>query len=242
MIKYFTLKALDFFDYFHKKKLIKFLVEKKLLKMRYFFDIGAHHGESIRLFTQYFQIKNIISFEASPLNYDRLKKNINNINSNSNDSKIILERYAIGSKKQSIYLNQSLESSSSTINKINFQSKYYKRKNKFLGSKEKFFKKIKVKMITLDDYIIENNIKRIDFLKIDTEGYEFEILKGLKQNIFKVKLILFEHHYDDMIKKNYTFSEIHNLLVDNNFKQILKTKMPFRKTFEYIYTNNRKLN
>ena len=97
-------------------------------------------------------------------------------------------------------------------------------------------------MVTLDGYIGEHNINQIDFLKIDTEGYEFEILKGLKKNIFKVKLILFEHHYDDMIKKKYTFSEIHNLLVDNNFKRILKTKMPFRKTFEYIYTNNRKFN
>ena len=42
---------------------------------------------------------------------------------------------------------------------------------------------------------------------------------------------MFEHHYDDMLKKDYTFRDIHRLLINNNFKQIYK----FRKTFEYIY-------
>ena len=40
-----------------------------------------------------------------------------------------------------------------------------------------------------------------------------------------------------MLKKNYTFSDINNLLTKNNFKQLKKFKMPFRKTFEYIYEN-----
>ena len=40
---------------------------------------------------------------------------------------------------------------------------------------------------------------------------------------------MFEHHYDDMLQKNYTFSDIHNLLKDKKFKQIFKVKMPFRK-------------
>ena len=46
---------------------------------------------------------------------------------------------------------------------------------------------------------------------------------------------MFEHHYHDMILKKYKFSDIHSLLINNNFKQIFKSKMPFRKTFEYIY-------
>ena len=40
-----------------------------------------------------------------------------------------------------------------------------------------------------------------------------------------------------MIVKSYKFSEIHEYLKDNNFKKILKIKMPLRKTFEYIYEN-----
>ena len=40
-----------------------------------------------------------------------------------------------------------------------------------------------------------------------------------------------------MLKKNYTFSDINKLLIKNNFVQLKKFKMPFRKTFEYIYEN-----
>ena len=83
----------------------------------------------------------------------------------------------------------------------------------------------------------KKKILKIDFLKIDTEGYEFEILLGAKKNMKNINLVLFEHHYDDMIKKNYKFSDVHNLLNKNNFEQIYKAKMPFRKTFEYIYRN-----
>ena len=44
-------------------------------------------------------------------------------------------------------------------------------------------------------------------------------------------------NYDDMLKKGYTFSDIHNFLKVNNFKMVFKSKMFFRKTFEYIYKN-----
>ena len=46
---------------------------------------------------------------------------------------------------------------------------------------------------------------------------------------------MFEHHYHDMLVKNYSFSDIHDLLKKNNFSQIYKYKMSFRKTFEYVY-------
>ena len=49
---------------------------------------------------------------------------------------------------------------------------------------------------------------------------------------------MFEHHYDNMIKKDYTFRDINKLLIKNNFKKIYKLKMPFRKTFEYIYSKS----
>ena len=40
-----------------------------------------------------------------------------------------------------------------------------------------------------------------------------------------------------MIKKSYTFTDINHYLKKNNFKKIFRSKMPFRKTFEYIYRN-----
>lgn len=43
------------------------------------------------------------------------------------------------------------------------------------------------------DYIISNNIKNIDFLKIDTEGYELNVLKGFEEYLENVKIIQFEY-------------------------------------------------
>ena len=92
-------------------------------------------------------------------------------------------------------------------------------------------------MILLEDYLVEKNINKIDLLKIDTEGYEYETLLGLRNKLKNVKLVLFEHHYDNMILKNYKFRDIHKILINDNFLQIFKIKMPLRKSFEYIYEN-----
>ena len=94
---------------------------------------------------------------------------------------------------------------------------------------------MKIKVSKLKDYIEKNNIKKIDFMKIDTEGYELEILLGLENKIRLVDIIMFEHHYDNMIKKNYKFSQIHDYLSENGFHRVFKIKMPLRKSFDYIY-------
>ena len=91
----------------------------------------------------------------------------------------------------------------------------------------------------LKKFIKEERIDKIDLIKIDTEGFEFNVLTGLGIEIRKVKFILFEHHYDNMIIKNYKFGDIHKLLQDNEFQRIFKIKMPFRKSFDYIYENKR---
>ena len=94
-----------------------------------------------------------------------------------------------------------------------------------------------IKIITLDYFIQKNNIQNIDLIKIDTEGYEYNIMKGLSKYSPKIKMIYFEHHYDDMILKNYKFGDIHQLLTHKGFKMIKKSKMIFRKSFEYVYEN-----
>ena len=78
---------------------------------------------------------------------------------------------------------------------------------------------------------------KIDFLKIDTEGYEFNVLKGAGNHLKDIRFVYFEHHFDDMLKKDYTLSDIHNYLANNGFKKTFKLKMFFRKSFEYIYEN-----
>ena len=55
-------------------------------------------------------------------------------------------------------------------------------------------------------------------------------------------MIMFEHHYDNMIIKNCTFTDINNFWKMNKFNQIYKSKMPFRKTFEYTYKREELIN
>ena len=231
-IRYF----LNFFDFFSQKKIINYFNFQFKKKEIVFFDVGAHFGETVYLFSKYLKVKQFHCFEASPRNFEILKKKIEN----SNYSNIChLNNFGLGHKSYDTFINQTKESSSSTINNINFNSSYFKKKIKILNiSKiDSYVEKIPIKVTFLDHYINQNKIQLIDILKIDTEGFEFEVLKGLTKNFKKVKFIYFEHHYDDMIKKNYIFSDIHNLLEKNNFKKTMKSKMIFRKSFEYIYEN-----
>ncbi len=243
MLKFFTLKILGIFDLLHQHKIFKFLKKNNLSDFDVLFDIGAHKGESIDLFLKNFNINKIYSFESSPINFKILKSNLPKLKKKFTRESINIENLTLGSESKDGFLKQIDESSSSTLNNINIESKYFKRKQSLVYSSKKklFFNEIKIKISTLENYIAQNNIDTIHFMKIDTEGYEYEILKGLGKKFNKVKLIMFEHHYHDMLEKRYTFSDMHKLLSENNFIQIFKAKMPFRKTFEYVYINKEKI-
>lgn len=43
------------------------------------------------------------------------------------------------------------------------------------------------------DYVINKNIRIIDFLKIDTEGYELHVLQGFEDFLENIKIIQFEY-------------------------------------------------
>ena len=227
--------TLNFFDNFQQKKIINFF-KKKLNKDLIIIDVGSHYGETVKLFFKNFKVKKVHCFEASPNNYEILAKNIKRAGLNDFCS---LNMLALGSSKMESYINQTKESSSSTINDFNTNSKYFKRKLKILNisNTHQYYKKIPIKIIVLDEYIKEKKLQNIDLLKIDTEGFEFNVIQGLKKNYNIIKFIYFEHHYDDMIKKNYKFKDINQLLIKYGFKKIYKSKMYFRKSFEYIYKN-----
>ena len=224
---------LNVFDYFTLQKVmtkIEFLIGKKFSTV---IDVGFHHGEYILGIKKNFNIKEIHGFEPNPVAYRILKKNVNNLTG------INIYNCGIADVKEDKILNQNIESSSSSINLLNKNSKYYKKKYflfNFLNLK-KVSNSVTIKAINLANFIDEKKIDKIDLLKIDTEGYEFKVIRGLGENISKIKLIHLEHHFDDMIIKNYKLSDIHNYLKNNNFTKIFKIKMKFRKSFEYIYKN-----
>jgi FkbM family methyltransferase len=243
MIKKFTIIMLSIFDMIYQKKIINFFKYQKI-QLDVIIDVGAHKGETIKLFLKNFYPKKIISFEASNINFEYLLNKNHIYKKKYPNTDLIIENKALGDKNDLREFKQMKESSSSTFAKINLDSSYLKKKKFFLGIKNNkdLFDIKKIQIITLSDYFKINDLRRIDLLKIDTEGFEFEILKGADNKLKICNFILFEHHYDNMIKKTYTFTDINNFLVSKNFKLEFKSKMPFRKTFEYIYKNQNQLN
>tara|TARA_R110000824_G_scaffold274672_1_gene463397 strand:- start:1212 stop:1838 length:627 start_codon:yes stop_codon:yes gene_type:complete len=72
-------------------------------------------------------------------------------------------------------------------------------------------------VIPAEDYIVENNISRIDFLKIDVEGYELEVLNGFRDKLSIVNHIQFE--YGIGLRDNgHNLSDIINLLQKYSFE------------------------
>ena len=234
---YLIRKIINFIDSFQQKKIFNIL-KRKLKPKAILFDVGAHHGETIRNFKNNFDFEQIHSFEVSKQNFEVLSKNYKDFE----DKKIIINNFGLSNKSKELQFNQFIESSSSTISKINVKSLYFKRKIKILGflkNNRDYYETSKVQLNSLDNYMEKKNVDKIDLLKIDTEGHEYFVLKGGSRNLPKINYIYFEHHYDDMLDKGYTFSNIHEFLTNNNFKKIFKSKMYFRKTFEYIYENSR---
>ena len=196
-------------------------------------DVGAHKGETIKYFTKFLNIGNIYAFEPNKIIYQKLLNNISKLEKDIN-----CFNFALGDKNEIKALNIPNDSSSSTINNLNKSSKYYKKKNKiinFFSKKQEIIQKdVEIKTLSslMDNFIFKNQV----ILKIDTEGYEYKILKGLnKKHLERIDFIYIEHHYDQMILKDYNFSDINGFLKNNNFNLSFKIRMNFRKTFEYIY-------
>ena len=233
---YIARLILNLFDYFQQKKIFVFL-KKKIKRNATLFDVGAHHGESINKFIKYFDFSSIHSFEASNKNFKHLKIKFKK----NQQNKIFLNNFGLSDLNKSLKIKEFMETSSTTLSGINQNSKYYKRKIKVLGLKEnkKIYNNSDVKLNRLDDYCEEKKINKIDLLKIDTEGHEYFVIKGSTNALTKIKYIYFEHHYDDMLIKGYKYSDIHDFLKKYNFIRIYKSKMFFRKTFEYIYENSK---
>ena len=232
-----TLFILSIFDKIYQKKIIRNFQKIFNDSIDIVFDVGAHKGEFIDLISNNFTIDKIYSFEPSKKNYNILKNNIDDQGTKANH--VYLNNFALGANDEKRKFKQMIESSSSTLSNINTNTKYFKRKNFFLnfGLKSKIFDETTIDIKNGFSFLEKEKIDKVDLLKIDTEGHEYFVLKGFGNNLKKIKVIFFEHHYDEMIVKGYTFSDIHNYLILKDFKPHSKFKMPFRKSFEYIYIN-----
>ena len=101
--------------------------------------------------------------------------------------------------------------------------------NKAFGKKD--LKKRKIKTTTLKNILNKCNIKEVDFMNIDIEGHELEVLKNLDFKKLNIKVICVEivdyENYSKKIKTNK--SKILKIMKKNNF--ILK----FKTFVNYIF-------
>ena len=74
---------------------------------------------------------------------------------------------------------------------------------------------ISVPCDTLENILNINFIKHIDFMTIDTEGYEFEVLEGMNLNINRPTYLLIEIYLQDK-DKIFNYLEQHNYLFLEN--------------------------
>jgi FkbM family methyltransferase len=79
-----------------------------------------------------------------------------------------------------------------------------------------------VDVITLDEFIEEQQLTRVDLLKIDTEGYELNVLKGggkaIRSGIFKV--IQFEFNEMNVVSRAF-FKDFLEMLPQYRFHRML---------------------
>ena len=234
-MKFLRKLAIILFDlidlYIHQKRILAHLKRKKIM-VEIFFDVGSHKGTYSDLILRNFNVKKIIMFEPQTDIFNFLKKKYKN-------NKIIKKyNLAISNKKGFKEFNINKHDLTSSFTKYNNQNRYLKLKAKLFESttNKMNYKKIKVKTIKLSEIFKKKKIKKLDLLKVDTEGHELEVLQGLATEIKKVKNILIEFH-PNKIYLNYKPRIIHEYLIKQNFELITIYKFPFTTWEDRFYRN-----
>ena len=210
---------------YHQKRLIKTL---KSISKNYqlIVDVGFHKGDYSKLFLKYLFPKKIIGFEASEESYLRY-------NQKKGSNKIELFNIGVSSKKGTAELKLYEKDSINSFESLDPNSSYSKIKSELL--KLKISHKI-VQLDTLDNLL--NNYTKIDLLKIDVEGHEWDVLKGAKNILTKTKIIVIEIHNSNQYK-NYSKRKIIDLLENSNFILYKKIKFPLMQWEDRIFINQK---
>ena len=138
-----------------------------LKNIKIVFDIGANIGQSVFDYAEHFKNAKIYSFEPVKSTFHELAKNTNKY------TNVQIYNIGFGVEKKQQLINLISDSRSNSI-KFHTDSQ-----NKEL-----------IEIDTIDNFSSTNSITQLDFVKIDTEGYEIEVLKG-SENLLKHQRIHF---------------------------------------------------
>ena len=137
------------------------------------FDVGANIGEwTLTMANGVGAQGRVYSFEPTPFLFDALNKTVvaNQFN------QVIVFPYALSDKSKTMdfYIqydeNELLDS---RLSRLDSPADF----KEWITDGEKA-KKIQVKTITLDEFAVKEKLERLDFIKIDAEGYESAIVEG----------------------------------------------------------------
>ena len=174
-------------------------------------QVGANDGvtsDPVRKYIITYKWKGIL-IEPEKENFLKLKNNY------KTQPQLKFENVAIADKNGHVEFYSSPRNGLSSMypdewyNKKKDDNYGYKNRIKVGGSK-----KIKVKASTFASLLQKHNVKRIDLLQIDTEGYDYEIIKQIDFSKFRPGAI----HYEDRHIKDKDKKTCIALLKKNGYK------------------------
>lgn len=179
-------------------------------------DIGAQSG-LYSLYAKYLPLSTFYSFEPFPKTFQLLKDNLDlNKITNVNPINIALSNH----------IGKSILNTCISHNGLHTMGNNVKRFNDILP--------IEVNTSTLDEMFYKKNIP-VDFVKIDTEGYEYYILQGGINTIYKNKpAIQVEWNTTNMEQANVTEDMLNNFFHIMNYKEV--SWVDEEKLFMYVYS------
>lgn len=223
--------------FFNPKLIAFYKAVNTTKKLNVFIDIGANVGQTIDMVLKVNGQCKIYAFELNPKLFQLLK------NKYKNYSNVILFSYGISNKNEETIFYENVLHSTSSLEELNYDSSYLKKKSSILGVKPTELiansYKVNVKKLStfIKEQVTENNI---GIIKIDTEGHEYACLEGLfDEKVEKtIDYIQLENHKDDMYKNGKSIDEISSILNKNTFELCKTIKHGFGDIDELIFKNN----
>ena len=172
-------KIFNLLSVFHYNSIFRY---SKNLNFEIMIDVGSHQGEFIARFLNFKKIKKFYCFEPNKILFKKLYKQY------KNNKKISLYSTALGDNKSVKKLFLSNLTYNSTMSTFNKKSNYLKFKNLLINDQNNL-KHSNVNQNTFNNFFKYKNIKK-SFLKLDVEGYEYNVLIGANKKIKEVKYIL----------------------------------------------------
>lgn len=208
---------------------------KKKNKDLVFFDVGANIGLYSIYSAKLIDKIRVYSFEPSFKNLSILSRNII---INKLSEKVFIMPFSLIKKEQIknivvSKLHESYEQEGSAIN-------YFKKVNNYFVDNDKKLSSYNSIGINLD-YLIEEKILPIpDILKIDTDGYELEVISGSQNLLKNCKNLSVQIELNE--KNKQEFEEIYNCFIKNGFVFINKSRneeyhlnQKFEKVYNYYF-------